>query len=69
MTPHQIIREEIEHASKVIAELSQNIEKLTAQRDRIVSFTEAMGLALQSIPEQLEFELADTTPENVVEFK
>jgi hypothetical protein len=68
MTPHQIIREEIEHASKVIAELSQNIEKLTAQRDRIVSFTEAMGLALQSIPEQLEFEL-DTTPKNVVEFK
>jgi hypothetical protein len=68
MTPHQIIREEIEHASKVIAELSQNIEKLTAQRDRIVSFTEAMGLALQNIPEQLEFEL-DTTPENVVEFK
>jgi hypothetical protein len=67
MTPHQIIREEIEHASKVIAELSQDIEKLTAQRDRIVSFTEAMGLALQSIPEQLEFEL--DTPENVVEFK
>jgi hypothetical protein len=67
MTPHQIIREEIEHASKVIAELSQNIEKLTAQRDRIVIFTEAMGLALQSIPEQLEFEL--DTPENVVEFK
>jgi uncharacterized FlaG/YvyC family protein len=67
MTPHQIIREETEHASNVIAELTQNIEKLTAQRDRIVSFVEAMDLALQSIPEQLEFEI--DTPENVVQFK
>lgn len=67
MSHHQIIREETEHASKVIAELTQNIEKLTAQRDRIASFIEAMDLALQSIPEQLEFEL--DTPENVVEFK
>lgn len=67
MTHHQIIRQEIEHATKVIAELSENIEKLTAQRDRIAAFVEAMDVALTSIPEQLEFEL--DTPENVVQFK
>jgi uncharacterized FlaG/YvyC family protein len=66
MTHHQIIRQEIEHASKAIAELSDNIEKLSAQRDRIASFVEAMNVALASIPEQLEFEL--DTPQNVIKF-
>jgi hypothetical protein len=66
MTHHEIIRQEIEHAAKVIDELSDSIEKLTAQRDRIVAFVEAMGVALTSIPEQLEFELDE--PQNVTKF-
>lgn len=66
MSHHQIIREEMQAASNAIAELSESINKLTSQRDRFVVFVEAMGSALASIPEQLEFEL--DTPENVVQF-
>jgi len=72
MTHHQVIREEMQAAAKAVAELNESISKLTAQRDRIALFAEAMGSALTVInnvvPEQLEFELVDT-PENVVEFK
>lgn len=66
MTHHQIIREEMQAASNAIAELNESIDKLTSQRDRFAAFVEAMGAALASIPEQLEFEL--DTPENVVQF-
>jgi hypothetical protein len=68
MNHHQVIQQEVEHAYKVVAELNESIEKLTAQRDRVASFIETMKLAAESIPEQLEFDLVDT-PENVVEFK
>jgi len=68
MTHHQVIQQEVEHAYRAVAELNENIEKLTAQRDRIALFIETMKLAAESIPQQLEFELVDT-PENVAEFK
>lgn len=66
MTHHQIIREEMQAATNAIAEITESINKLTSQRDRFVVFVEAMGSALNSIPEQLEFEL--DTPENVTQF-
>lgn len=68
MTKHQVIRQEIEHATAAINEFNSNIEKLAAQRDRIAMFVEAMEEAIKLMPEQLEF-VIDDTPQNVAEFK
>jgi hypothetical protein len=67
MTHHQIIRQEVEQATKAVAEISASIEQLDAQRSRIAAFIDAMSVAMSSMPEQLEFEL-DSVPENVAQF-
>ncbi len=43
----------------MIAEIDGNIELLEAQKQRINVIAEAIGLRLQTMPEQLEFELVD----------
>jgi hypothetical protein len=67
MSPHQVIREEIAAASDTVASIEVKIRELTATRDRFALFVDAMEQALLAIPEQLEFDLTNETPEKSVD--
>lgn len=59
MDKRDILIKELETIESMIAEIDGNIELLEAQKERINVIAEAIGLRLQTMPEQLEFELVD----------
>jgi hypothetical protein len=59
MDKRDILIKELETIESMIAEIDGNIELLEAQKQRINVIAEAIGLRLQTMPEQLEFELVD----------
>jgi hypothetical protein len=67
MSPHQVIRDEIVSFSDAVASIEEKIQELTATRDRFALLVQAMEQALLAIPEQLEFDLTDETPEKSVD--
>ena len=59
MDKRDILIKELETIESMVAEIDGNIELLEAQKQRINVIAEAIGLRLQTMPEQLEFELVD----------
>lgn len=59
MNKRDILIKELETIESMVAEIDGNIELLEAQKQRINVIAEAIGLRLQTMPEQLEFELVD----------
>ncbi len=59
MDKRDILIKELETIESMIAEIDGNIELLEAQKQRINVIAEAIGLRLETMPEQLEFELVD----------
>lgn len=62
MTPthHEVIRAEIQSAQTALDHVNKSIAELSIQRDRLISFCDAMQEALIRIPEQLELQLVDS---------
>lgn len=59
MDKRDILIKELETIESMVAEIDSNIELLDAQKKRINVIAEAIGLRLETMPEQLEFELVD----------
>ena len=59
MDKRDILIKELETIESMAAEIDSNIELLEAQKERINVIAEAIGLRLETMPEQLEFELVD----------
>ena len=59
MDKRDILIKELETIESMVAEIDSNIELLEAQKNRINVIAEAIGLRLETMPEQLEFELVD----------
>jgi hypothetical protein len=59
MDKRDILIKELETIESMVAEIDSNIELLEAQKERINVIAEAIGLRLETMPEQLEFELVD----------
>ena len=54
MDHHKIIAQEVEHALKAVATVTENIDTLVYQRSRLTAFIEAMEAASTYIPKQLD---------------
>lgn len=59
MDKRDILIKELETIESMAAEINDNIALLEAQKNRINVIAEAIGLRLETMPEQLEFELVD----------
>jgi hypothetical protein len=57
MNEKEILNKELQSIDAMCSEIDHNIELLQAQKQRICVIAEAIAKSLETVPEQLEFEL------------
>jgi hypothetical protein len=59
MDKREILIKELETIESMVSEIDGNIELLDAQKKRINVIAEAIGLRLETMPEQLDLKLVE----------